>query len=286
MSERTTPTAPEDVLGVVRDYVPLLQKLSDGPCAVVCGPVHDSRSDLDFGVVVSGADPFSSDKEYVWAAIGERTRHWTSRGYVIDGPGVDRVEKVERDIGDCLAGLLRTSERSYRIRGHHSYIGVGAILRWAIVEDPSQLVAGWCERLRVYPPALKETIITTFKASLERWPNDPHYLRAIERGDLVLTTGVVQRVLHDWFHVMFALSETWHPGDKHILGSLELLPELPERCMQKTEFLLWPPKTDTALAMQRDILNEFALFALCRADNRSGTSQPTTASSRRGRPRG
>ena len=149
----------------------------------------------------------------MWERIGERTEHWTSRGYVIDGPGVDRVDEVEQSIEDCMAGVIRASARPYRIRMHLNYISVGVILRWVAVEDPFGIVADWRQRLRVYPQRLKDAIVTEFRGSLERWPNDPHYLRAIDRGDLVLTTGVAQRVLHDWFHVVFALNDVWHPGD-------------------------------------------------------------------------
>ena len=267
MTAGTTPTVPEDALRIVRDYVSLLRELSDGPYAVVCGPVRDSSSDLDFGVFVTGRDPLSPDKAPAWDNIGERSAYWTSKGYVIDGPGAGRIEDVDQKLQDCLDGVIKTSYRSYRIREDYDYIRIGCLTRSVSVDDPFGVVARWRERLSVYPQKLKDAIIKRFRASLERWPNDHHYVRAIQRGYLVLTTGVVQRVLHDWFHVVFPLNETWHPGDKHILGSLERLSVLPKTCRQKVESLLWPPKTDSALAMQREILNELVTFALCRADD-------------------
>ena len=85
MNKETSLTVPEDALRIVRDYVRLLWELSNGPHAVVCGPVHDSSSDIDFGVFVTGTDPLSPDKAPVWAKIGERSAYWTSKGYVIGG---------------------------------------------------------------------------------------------------------------------------------------------------------------------------------------------------------
>ena len=257
---------PEDALRVVRDYVPLLRELSDGPYAVVCGPVRDSSSDLDFGVFVTGTDPLSPDKAPVWDRIGERTAYWTSKGYVIDGPGAGRTEDVDQDLQDVLDGVIKASRRPYRIREHYNYISMGSLVRSVPVEDPFGVVASWRERLSVYPQKLKHAIVERFRPSLERWPNDHHYVRAIERRDLVLATGVVQRVLHDWFHVMFALNEAWHPGDKHVLSSLARLSDVPDRCTQKVDCLLWPPKTDSALATQREALVELTAFALDRAD--------------------
>lgn len=285
MNKETSLTVPEDALRVVRDYVPLLRELSDGPHAVVCGPVHDSSSDLDFGVLVTGTDPLSSDKAPVWDRIGERTAYWTSKGYVIDGPGAGRTEDVDQDLQDVLDGVIKASRRPYRIREHYNYVAIGSLARSVSVEDPFRIAASWRERLSVYPQKLKDAIIKRFRASLERWPNDHHYVRAIHRADLVLTTGVVQRVLHDWFHVIFALNEAWHSGDKHILSSLERLSEVPDRCTQKVEYLLWPPKTASALAAQREVLVELAAFTLSRADCGRGSSTAINCEQPMRRPR-
>ena len=246
---------------IVRDYLPLLRKLASGPYGVVCGPMKDHLSDIDFGVYVADTDPLSHDKASIWAKIGENSAYWLQKGFVIDGPGADRVEDFERDLLDCLNGVVRCEERPYRIRMSYNYIRVGSIVSSHIIEDSDHIISGWQEELAVYPQNLRDTILNEFSVSLRRLPDDHHYIRGIERKDIVLTTGVVQRVFHDWLHMIFALNSTWHPGDRHVLRSLQTLPRIPEACTRKVKVLLWPPQDDNALQIQREILREFSSFA-------------------------
>jgi hypothetical protein len=65
------------------------------------------------------------------------------------------------------------------------------------------------------------------------WSDNPHYLGAIERGDVIYTSAIVQQVV-------FALNREYFPGEKKLAEALETLPILPQRFAAVAKGLLFP----------------------------------------------
>ena len=117
---------PPEISTVMQDFIPLCRTLVTGRYAISLGGsygegrIFDSRSDLDFGIWHEDPDPLSREKEPIWERIGERTAYWTERGYVLDGPGLSRIDETDRLIRNVMSGVITATERRYRIRAHYN----------------------------------------------------------------------------------------------------------------------------------------------------------------------
>jgi hypothetical protein len=57
------------------------------------------------------------------------------------------------------------------------------------------MLARWKAQVAVYPEPLRDAILRQFMTEAAFWPDNPHYLSAIERGDVIYTSAIVQQVV-------------------------------------------------------------------------------------------
>jgi hypothetical protein len=101
-------------------------------------------------------------------------------------------------------------------------------------------LAGDRHRVAVYPVPLRDAVLRRFMAEASFWPDDPHYLSAIERGDVIYTSAIVQQVVQALIQVVFALNREYFPGEKKLADALEKLAIVPAGFAAAIEGLLCP----------------------------------------------
>ncbi|HET7461087.1 MAG TPA: hypothetical protein VFJ82_07555, partial [Longimicrobium sp.] len=69
---------------------------------------------------------------------------------------------------------------------------------------------------------------------------NPHYLTAIERVDVIYVAGIVQLVVHALAQVLFALNRVYFPGEKRLAESLRRLPVAPRDVAARVQALVAP----------------------------------------------
>jgi hypothetical protein len=76
------------------------------------------------------------------------------------------------------------------------------------VYDPDGLVAGWKERLSVYPPALKAAILAEHGQFIRYWKQDYHYGNK-SRAATRFSAGLSARIAHSLSQILFALNDIY-----------------------------------------------------------------------------
>ena len=71
------------------------------------------------------------------------------------------------------------------------------------------------------------------------WPDNFHYKSAVERGDAIYAMGIVQQVIHNLIQVIFALNQTYFPGDKKLDIAMSHLAIKPEQFTERIHRLLF-----------------------------------------------
>jgi hypothetical protein len=83
-------------------------------------------------------------------------------------------------------------------------------------------------------------ILRRFMPEVAFWPENPHYLSAIERGDVIYTSAIVQQVLHALIQVVFALNREYFPDEKKLGEALAKVSIVPAGIAATMEALLCP----------------------------------------------
>jgi hypothetical protein len=118
------------------------------------------------------------------------------------------------------------------------------------------MLTRWKAQVAAYPEPLRDAILGRFMPEAAFWPGNPHYLGAVERGDVIYTSAIVQQALHALIQAVFALNRVYFPGEKKLAGALEKLPILPAEFAARVEGLLCPgpaPTVDELREQQRTL---------------------------------
>ena len=99
-------------------------------------------------------------------------------------------------------------------------------------------------------------MIERHRESLAYWRDDYHYRNEVERRDSVFLAGLSARLVHDLLQVLFALNETYYPGDGNNLHLIERLAHKPDRFEDRIEAALDPAPSSRMYEGQRDALIE------------------------------
>jgi predicted nucleotidyltransferase len=245
---------------VVRELLPLVRAFCAGePCGVALGGSHakgtaDAHSDVDVYLFAESFLPAARRGELVAARLGDAAQpvSWGAddpfveggTDFWLDGVRVEcwlrRASTMEATIADCLAGRIRREYAVWTAMGYFNYVALADVRSMRIVHDPAGMLARWKAQVAVYPEPLRDAIIRRFMAEAAFWPDNPHYLSAIERGDVIYTSAILQQVLHASIQAVFALNREYFPGEKKLAEALETLPVLPQRFAAVAEGLLFP----------------------------------------------
>lgn len=239
----------------IRDVAPLLEKLVEGRHAVALGGsigkgVQDSRSDLDFRLFYDAWAGGKEQPEAVRSQIRARIAEWAERGVVVDGYWPRRIADVEALMENQLAGG-EPVPFTWTIWGYHALTDLAHL---CVVSDRWGVIAGWKERLRVYPAALRTAIVERHLKPLRYWRDDYHYRSKAERGDVVFCCGLAASLVHSVMQVLFALNGAWYPGDGKNLEHARGLPLAPRDLEAKVRSALLVADAPQALSRQRQAL--------------------------------
>ncbi len=246
---------PQLVAEAIRDMAPLLERLAEGRHAVALGGsigkgANDAGSDLDFRFFY---DALASDQELLEAAragIRSCIASWGGRGVVIDGCWPRRIADVEATMESQLAGG-DPLPFTWTIWGYHALTDLAHLM---VVSDRWGAIAGWKDRLRVYPATLKAAIIETHLKELRYWREDHHYRHKADRGGAVFCCGLAAKLIPSLMQILFALNETWYPGDGRNLEHARGFAIAPRDLEARVKGLLFLPGAGDAPARQRQAL--------------------------------
>lgn len=245
----------------------LLQQLVDqlsripGMSAIVLGGSHASgthheTSDMDIGLYYFPANPFSIDDIqriaegaavdgkatvtgfYGWGA-------WVNGGAWIHTPQgkVDfiyrNVEQVQRTIAEAQQGISHHDYDQQPTYGFHSLIYLAETQICIPLYDPELLIAKLKRSVEVYPPVLKQKVITD-----SLWAAEFTLLHArnfAAQGDIYNTVGCLTRVVSNITQALFALNETYFIRDKKVLDVVARFSSLPAGYIQQINRVLAHP---------------------------------------------
>ncbi|MEZ4868299.1 MAG: nucleotidyltransferase domain-containing protein [Caldilineaceae bacterium] len=240
-----------------------------GMAAVVLGGSYASgaqhaASDLDIGLYYWEAAPFALDAVrqiadsvsnqgsatvtdfYEWGA-------WVNGGaWIHTAQGkVDflyrNLDQVQRTLREAAQGITQHDYDQQPTHGFYSVIYLAETQICVPLYDPKGLIAELKQQVAVYPPKLKQQLV-----SGALWAAEFSLLFARDfaaKGDIYNTVGCLTRVTANLTQALFALNERYFMRDKQVmtmLASFSLLP--PTYCTQIEQLLACPGSTAAALA--------------------------------------
>jgi hypothetical protein len=255
-------TTPDEI---VSRQLPMLRTWLAGEYGIAIGGSYakgsgDSLSDIDIYLFANEALPAARRAEQVVAELGAEARpeSWGGDDPFVQG-GTDfwhagqRVEcwlrstrEVDRTLQACLGGEVRREYVVWTVMGFLSYTALADVHSMKIVDDPHGILARWKAAVATYPEALRQSILGRFMPEAAFWPENFHYLTAVQRGDVIYTSAIVQQVLQALIQVVFALNRVYFPGEKRLAHAMEKLPVQPSGCARRVQELLAPASVDVA----------------------------------------
>lgn len=258
-------------LPIANALLPLLRQFCQGDYGIALGGAHakgvaDAESDLDlylfarqvlplaerirlcqqFSPAVTTVTGWGTDESFVQGGTdfyfhGQKVEVW-----------LRHVDHITGIIEECEAGVLRQELVTWTVMGFYNHCALSDLAHMLPIEDPAGILAGWQARVHQYPPRLRVAIIQRHLHAARFWPENFHYASAVQRGDLIYSMGIVQQVIHNLIQVLFALNQTYFPGDKKLGPALDHLAHTPAHLRGRIESLLLPgAATPEALSRQR-----------------------------------
>ena len=257
-------TTPGVVEGIVAELLPLVRQFARGEYAIALGGAHakgtaDSESDLDLYLFANSVLPTDERTRMTVAFSPEVTGAYswqddlpfsdTGTDFYFRGMRVEvwlrNAERIERTIAECLDGVLKRDLVTWTTTGFYNHCALSDVKVMVPLEDPFGIIARWKSQVGGYPRKLRDAIIAQHLPAARFWPDNFHYKSAVERVDVIYATGIVQQVVHNLLQVLFALNESYFPGDKNLGVALDHLPRQPVELRSKVESLLWPAASAT-----------------------------------------
>ena len=245
---------------MIAECLPLIRALGIGRYAIAIGGsrgkgVADRRSDFDFRLY---CDEFKGGDEYYWqtpewARFVAAVDKWRAEGLEIDHVWMRTFGDIEAALQPWLEGEIRPAPLAWTLWGYHL---LPDLYHQQIIEDPFGIAAEWKERLRVYPPKLKQALIAKHLGSMQYWRNDYHYANKAVRGDVVFLVGMSAHLVHDIMQTLFALNETYYVGDGSNLEFACEFAILPQDFPRRVELALYPAAAEDRFVQQRLTLIE------------------------------
>jgi hypothetical protein len=237
----------ETVQSIFAEFIPICQQLAgDQRYAISVGGslgkgTWDSQSDVDFRLFTDhkSISPNQNPERFVdyFAAI----QRWKEKGINIDGVWWRTVGEIDAAIDSWFSGDIRPGERVWTIWGYYILTDIN---NQYVIEDPSGIIAAWKDRLKIYPPALKQAILAKNLASLRYWRTDYHYAHKVERADVVFLAGISSKLVHEVIQILFALNETYYVGDGSNLRFIEKFKIAPANFSARVRDILYPQAVD------------------------------------------
>jgi hypothetical protein len=248
-----------DLTSTADILLPLLRQFSRGEYGIALGGAHakgvdDAESDIDlyvfardilpaderrrlceaFGVDGASLTVWGDDAEFVQAGTD-----FYFQGYKIEC-WFRNISYIDGIIAECRAGIVKHSLLTWTVMGFYNHCTLSDLHNMRPIDDPHGILARWQSEVRVYPPKLREAIISRYTRAAQFWPDNFHYKSAVERADAIYTAGIVQQVIHNLIQVVFALNRTYFSGDKKLGIALNHLAIKPKHFTERIQRLLFP----------------------------------------------
>jgi hypothetical protein len=239
--------------------LPLVRQFACGEYGIALGGAHakgaaDPESDLDLYLfareVLPARERASLCKQ--WGAGLESITSWGVPGTFVQG-GTDfyvnglkvecwlrNVDYVDQIVDECRRGIVQREFVTWTVMGFYRHCTLSDLDNMHLLEDPDGILARWKAAVSQYPPKLRATILETHLQAALFWPENFHYRTAVERCDVIYTTGIVQQVVHNLIQVLFALNRVYFSGDKKLALALDHLEVTPPDASRRIVALLSP----------------------------------------------
>jgi hypothetical protein len=234
---------PPIIQSIFEEFIPICKQLAgDQRYAISVGGslgkgTWDSRSDIDFRLFTDRKLILPDQRPELWVDYYAAIERWKKLGINIDGVWPRTVGEIDAALDSWLAGEIKPIDKFWTIWGYHILTDIN---NQFVIEDPANIIAAWKERLKVYPPVLKQAILKKFLASLRYWRSDYHYAHKVERGDGVFLAGITSKLIHEIIQVLFALNETYYSGDGSNLNYVEKFKIVPVNFSARVQAILYP----------------------------------------------
>jgi len=244
---------------VIDGVLPLVRQFARGEYGIALGGAHakgvdDSESDLDLYLFAREVLPTEQRTRLCekWGADPESGTSWGAPGAFVQG-GTDfyvnrlkvecwlrNVDYVDEIVDECKRGIVRREFVTWTVMGFYRHCTLSDLDHMRPLEDPSGILARWKAAVSEYPPRLRANILEAHLQAAQFWPENYHYRTAVERCDVIYTTGIVQQVVHNLIQVLFALNRVYFPGDKKLALALDHLEITPPDVSRRVTCLLSP----------------------------------------------
>lgn len=237
-----------------------------GMAAMVLGGSYASgtqhaTSDLDIGLYYHEAQPFAlADIRRIAAqaaADGAATvtgfyewGAWVNGGAWIQTPHgkVDflyrNLDQVQKTIAEAQQGITQHDYAQQPTHGFYSVIYLAETQICIPLYDPHGLIAKLKQQVAIYPPSLRQKIITD-----SLWAAEFTLLHArgfAAQGDIYNTVGCLTRAAANLTQALFAINQRYFMRDKQVLQTLATFPSLPANYTQQINQLLACPGESTS----------------------------------------
>lgn len=210
-------------------------------------------SDIDIGIYYNEHSPPVKEKlervlltltrktDMIVTDIGEWGK-WMDGGawLKIDGIRVDLIYRnlqiLEKVIDDSINGKIETDFYQQPAFGYFSYMYCAETKVCKVLYDPDDILLKLKEKVRMYPPKLKEKIINHFL-----WDAQFSFAKAqktARRGELYIVAGCLTRVVNDLVQVLYALNETFFFGEKKLYSDFLAFKIKPDDFIMETQKVL------------------------------------------------
>jgi len=163
---------------------------------------------------------------------------WVDGGgwLTVDGAAVDwiyrDVDRVARAWADAEQGRYAFHAQAGHPLGVPDFAYAGEVALGVILADPAGELAALRARMRVYPPALSEALVTglweaDFLVGVAR--------KAVPRGDAAYLAGCMFRLAGVCAHALHGAAGRWLINEKGAIASAAALPGAPPRFRQRME---------------------------------------------------
>jgi hypothetical protein len=232
--------------GQIEQLTPLLARFCQGDYGIALGGAHakgmdDPASDLDLYVFARQVLP-TAQRAQLCTDYGTGIESVVSWGedapfvqggtdFVYRGQKVEvwlrNIDYIDEIIAECQAGIVKHTLVTWTVMGFYNHCALSDLRNMVPVDDPHGVLAHWKGLVGEYPPKLRAAILARHMDAAKFWPQNFHYLSAIQRGDILYVQGIVNQVVHNLFQVLFALNRAYFPGDKKLDLAIDHLPTKP-----------------------------------------------------------
>jgi hypothetical protein len=248
--------------GTLAELLPLVRRFATGRYGIALGGAHakgveDGYSDLDLYLFAERWLPSPAREQVCRVVLGAETQvvSWSAdrdegiyeqagTDFTVAGRRVEcwlrGVEYVSGIVGEAVQGIVHREFVTWTVMGYFNHCTLSDLKQMVVLEDPEGLLARWQAQVTQYPPALRDAIVQTHLAAAQFWPQNFHYESAVARGDIIYAMAIVQQVVQNLIQVVFALNDTYFPGEKKLAGALDGLTKIPEQFGPRMEALVCP----------------------------------------------